>query len=192
MRITLPIIVLVAVAMTGRGNGETTTAPATSSRATTQRVTGQASASQPAKTAATQESGATDKLRDDPFSPSALMRDRAKKAAASDSPQGPAASAKAASDPLPVLEGVVVKGTTAVACFRVGEISVMVEPGDLFPANATTFSFIAYENEAAVVKDANGRTWRIRTGLRPSTGKAKALSLDAADTGPEAGPADAP
>ena len=105
--------------------------------------------------------------RPNPFAPPEAPRDRLKPASTGPAAgTGPATSQPAAVAAMPVLEGVVVKGKTVLACFRAGTSTVVVEPGDVFTCGSGQVTFVSYQDEAAVVKDAGGRLCKLRISVR--------------------------
>lgn len=101
----------------------------------------------------------------DPFAPSTLMRDRARKAS-SRAAGGDATTAQLSSEGGPLLEGLIIKDKTVLACFRVGKSSVLVEPGESFQSGEVKYTFAKYGSETVTLQDQDGNTCEIKPGSR--------------------------
>lgn len=123
-----------------------------------------ATAPSPATVSSPAAVGASEKAGASPFEPSELMRQRA--AAGGVEPGGTVSPR----DPV-VLEGVLVRGKEALACFRIGSFHFIVEPGAAVRTNEAACTFVSYEEGAVVLREPGGGTFRVRVGAVLGAGR---------------------
>jgi len=105
--------------------------------------------------------------RANPFAPAASAAPVAAGAAVA---VKPAATQPAAAPALPTLEGLAVCGKTVLACFRTAQSTVVVAPGDVFLCGAGHVTFVSYQDETVIVKDASGKECKLRISVGTGSG----------------------
>jgi hypothetical protein len=96
----------------------------------------------------------------DPFAPSRLMREQARRASSS----AAGGAAGLAFEGAPVMEGLIVKDKSVLACFRIGKFSALVEPGGSFQAGEVKYTFAKYESETVTLQDQDGNVYEMKPG----------------------------
>jgi hypothetical protein len=101
-----------------------------------------------------------------PFAPTPLLREYARKAAAASEGAAPAASA--AEGHTLILEGLIVKEKTVLACVRSGAVAHLVEAGASFKAGGATYTLKYKGDDLVEVRDQNGEPIEVMLVGRPS------------------------
>lgn len=131
---------------------------------------------EPDKNEPAKKAGDPDKAEErDPFAPSVLMREQARRAVARpagvNTAEQPAErttlptvlAVKAAAKP-PILTGLIVKDKRVLACFQAGNSSALVAPGESFQLEETKYTFVKCEGETATLRDQDGIVRELKPG----------------------------